>query len=308
MTISTHIKRNAMAALLILMSTAANATTVKLSNVPNYEWWYGCCVTSAGMMMGYYDRNGYAGYSYGNLVPGGVAELNTFPSTAGQWDYLAQYAIASPGHVQDFYGGGYGASGDDNYAGRPFDSLADFMGASQDAAGNTNGSTTLYYFSTGDRLTALDIFNAGSQFYDSDGMYGMWEYFDYSGYGSGSADDNFFTQLIQGQGSDPTKGFTFADYMAEIDAGRPMMIQVEGHSMLGYGYDDAASSLFIYDTWNNAENSMTWGGTYAGLAQWGVTGFIPTGSTVPIPEPSVYAMTMIGLFMVGMVAYRRRVA
>ena len=30
-------------------------------------------------------------------------------------------------------------------------------------------------------------------------------------------------------------GFTFADYMAGVKAGRVVMIQVEGHSMLGYG-------------------------------------------------------------------------
>ena len=38
---------------------------------PAYDWWYGCSPTSAGMMMGYYDRNGYGGLSYANLVRGG---------------------------------------------------------------------------------------------------------------------------------------------------------------------------------------------------------------------------------------------
>jgi hypothetical protein len=45
-----------------------------------------------------------------------------------------------------------------------------------------------------------------------------------------------FNQYIKGYAS-PTKGFTFADFVTEIDAGRPVLIQVEGHTMIGYGYD-----------------------------------------------------------------------
>ena len=28
---------------------------------PDYEWWYGCSPTAAGMLMGHYDINGYGG-------------------------------------------------------------------------------------------------------------------------------------------------------------------------------------------------------------------------------------------------------
>ena len=35
-----------------------------LPGAPNYDWWYGCSPTSAGMLMGYYDNNGYAGLNY----------------------------------------------------------------------------------------------------------------------------------------------------------------------------------------------------------------------------------------------------
>ena len=76
-----------------------------LANSGDYMWWYGCSATSAGMMMGYYDRNGYAGKQYPNLVPGGVAEALDGP--------LERATIASARHISDFYAGGYGASGDD---------------------------------------------------------------------------------------------------------------------------------------------------------------------------------------------------
>ena len=125
---------------------------------PDYDWWHGCSPTSAGMMMGYYDINGYGSLTYDNLVPGGVAETTTFPPGT----YLANDAIASSGHVADFYSDGDGASGDDvDPLWRSFDSLADFMGTSQDAYGNSNGWTLFWYASDGSVLTALDLWNAG---------------------------------------------------------------------------------------------------------------------------------------------------
>jgi len=63
---------------------------------PSYGWWYGCTATSAGMMMGYYDINGYGGLNYGNLVPGEVAEATTF-LIPNNWNYKVNNIIASQG-------------------------------------------------------------------------------------------------------------------------------------------------------------------------------------------------------------------
>ncbi len=272
-----------------------------LSDTASYSWWYGCSPTSAGMLMGYYDRKGYGGLLYGNLVPGGVAEASTFPSTAGTWSYLAQYAIASPGHVSAFYGNGYGASGDDNPALHThFDSLADFMGTNQDLYGNSNGGTSFYYFANGARLYAKDAYTQNLQ---ADGMYGIWEYLDYSGYGSHNAatDMNIFTQLTDNQGQ--TYGYSFNDYKAEIDAGREVMIHVKGHSMVGFGYGDN-NLVYLYDTWYPGEHTMMWGGSYSGLEMWGVTSIMPTGgSAVPIPA----AAWLLGSGLLGLMGVRRRV-
>jgi uncharacterized repeat protein (TIGR01451 family) len=65
-------------------------------------------------------------------------------------------------------------------------------------------------------------------------------------------------------------GFTYANFKAEIDAGRPVLIQLEGHTMLGYGYNDP-STIYIHDTWDYLDHSMTWGGTYGGMQHKGVT-------------------------------------
>ena len=275
-------------------------------NGPSYGWWYGCTPTSAGMMVGYYDRNGYGGKSYANLVPGGVAETSTVYGDAAR-NALVKNVIASQGHVTDYYSGdnncgfnAYNGSGDDvPVPTHAHNSLADFMGTSQDSVGNTNGSTTLYYFLNGSKFYAKDAFNYGVQ--DSDGMYGIAEYLQYAGYGDNpSTSTNYFTAHIYGTAF--PNGFTFAEYQAEIDAGRVVMIQVEGHSMFGYGYTDDGKIIFD-DTWGGHDKTMPWGGSYAGMYHWGVTCFTPTGGTV-VPLPAAVYSLASGLL--GLLWRRRR--
>jgi hypothetical protein len=70
-----------------------------------------------------------------------------------------------------------------------------------------------------------------------------------------------------------TGGFTLDDYKAEIDAGRPVLIHVVGHTMTGVGYDETGGSETIYleDTWSDGPQSMEWGGDYAGGGYTGLT-------------------------------------
>jgi len=284
-----------------------------LTNVSNYDWWYGCAPTSAGMMMGYYDRNGYMGYSYSNLVPGGVAEASSFPSTAGSWEYLCQNVIASEGHVNDFYIGSAGTSGDDvSPPNHSFDCLADFMGTSQDNlstvhGGNANSYTTFWYWNDGSPMYDSDIeelgLTYGPDFYNISGMYGMGEYVEYAGYET----TTLYNQYIDTAGY--TYGFTYAQYMAEIDAGRPVLIHVEGHTMFGYGYDNTIEpTVILYDTWGlNGQNPgvMVWGGTYLYgdllLEHYGVTAM----ELAVIPAPGAFLLGSIGLGFVGWMRKRR---
>ena len=256
--------------------------TVTLEGSGSYQWWYGCSPTSAGMMMGYYDGHGYS-----NLVPDGQAESHTF----GSGPYRVNEIIASPGHITDFYGGGFGSSDDDHAAPwHSFDCLADFMGTSQDAYGNPNGTTIFWYYESGTRLYDWDI--RTFDVYHNSGMYGIHEYVTYSGYQI----DSLFNQYIAGYGEDQTLGFTFTDYISEIDAGRPVMIHVDGHSMYGYGYDLDTTEVLLYDTWTSRQQRMTWGGTYDDRAHFGVTVL-----HLAVPEPSTLLLLGVG----GLLARRR---
>jgi len=251
--------------------------SVTLSDPGDYDWWHGCSPTSAGMIMGHYDVCGYNGQSYSNLVQSGNAENNTY----GGGPYLANDAIASSGHISDFYSGGYLASGDDVAPPwHSFDCLADFMGTSQDSVGNVNGSTTFYYWTDGAPFTESDAATYGVA--NLDGMYGIGEYLEYAGYDAAT----LYTQLIYTP-STPL-GFTFSQYVAEINAGRPVIIQVEGHSMYGYGYDSTAATVLLHDTWTLGQHSMTWGGSYSGMSQWGVV------ALTPIPEPATICLLGLG--------------
>ena len=84
-----------------------------------------------------------------------------------------------------------------------------------------------------------------------------------------------------------TGGFSFAQYKAEIDAGRPVMLNLAGHTIVGVGYDDTGSTVYIHDTWSNSDHTMTWGGSYAGMALLSVSIVNLQESTPGIPGISV---------------------
>lgn len=277
-----------------------------LPNTSESDWWYGCSPTAAGQIMGYYDRQGYNGQTYGNLVPGGVAEA----SAVGNPNAILKDTIASQGYQKDFYnadtygydtggGSGYGylESGDDRSSGiHAFNSLGDFMGTSQDSVGNKNGSTTFYYYGDGTLLTPDVLLAYGLQEYD--GMYGVKQYIEYSGYSV----NTIYTQVTDNVAG---AGFSFADYKAEIDAGREVMLHVEGHSMTGIGYE--GNNVLLYNTWGWGLDSMAWGGNYHGMNMWGVTVFEVAGGGSPVPEVAS-SVVLLGLAFGGLVTLRRRIA
>ncbi len=259
-----------------------------LSNVPAFDWSYGCSATSAAMLFGYYDRTGYSNM-YTGPTDGGVCPLDNsvwghtvWPSvTCGECPLNATHngtdGMTIKGHVDDYWID-YGRAGPDPYSGNwtehELDCAGDYMGTNQAIYHNIDGGTTFFWYDNGDPL--YDYTGSELDHY-RDGCHGMKLFAESRGY---TVVTNF-TQLIKGaQGTEPGKGFTFADFQAEIDAGCPVLIQlynpsIGGHTMLGYGYDTSDNTIYVHDTWDYSNYPMTWGGAFPygsdSLQQIGVT-------------------------------------
>jgi len=263
---------------------------VMLDGVPTSTWTYGCSATSAGMIFGYYDRHGYPNM-YVGPTNGGVAPLTDLgqgndPANpiAGATSIIATQngfdGSVTNGHVDDYWIA-VGAPGPDPWEGSWTehtwaDCTADFMGTNQwkwdfqPVVGvdgiidsNIDGATTLWLSFGPDQL--VDYVPDASGGLPQTGLsHGLRLFAESRGY---EVEENYSQRidaLIPG-------GFSFDDYMAEIDGGYPVMIYVEGHSMVGVGYDDATQTVYLHDTWDNDVHSMTWGGDYAGMAHVAMT-------------------------------------
>ncbi len=292
------------------------------------DWWYGCVPTSVGIMMAYYDTNGYNGHSYDRLIPGGRA-------TPGVGDYpnskLLRDVIASEGHQRDFYsadiygyndgGDGYldendvwhmqnfGLRNDDLPTSRPFDCLADFMGTSQESSNCMNGDTPIYFNGTGERFYytggILDVPHYGQVI---DMVYGTNAYVEYCGYSIAWA----YTQntdvhcLANNTGE---TGFTFDDYCAEIDAGRPMILNLYNpeyeHAIAAVGYDRTTESIYYYNTWDGDIHTLAWTGTLRDMTIDGVYAM----ELAPVPEPAALGLAAgLGSLLFSLQVRRRKAA
>jgi hypothetical protein len=249
-----------------------------LLNVPAFDWSYGCSATSAAMLFGYYDRTGYSNM-YTGPTNGGVCPLDNsiwgdtvYPSITCHecplsGTHLGVDGRAIKGHVDDYWIDYLNADPDPYVGNWPEHAqgscTGDFMGTNQSKFGAADGSTWFWFYPNGD--PRYDY--TGGEPAKIDGCHGMKDFAVSRGY----AVQTNFNQLIQGQGSDPAKGFTFSQYVAEIDAGRPVLIQVEGHTMLGYGYNTTGNVVYVRDTWDHISHQMTWGSTYSSMQHYGVT-------------------------------------
>jgi hypothetical protein len=259
---------------------------IVIEDVSPLKWAYGCSATAAAMIAGYYDRMQYREmYSTAN---------NEFPvsdknddvwTTSQHFDCplsVTKNGIdgrTTDGHVDHFYVA-TDHSGDDpnpNAAPNSYeDCTGDFMGTSQDYWSNSDGGTTFYYNTNGSKLYDFSACE-NAELYDPirrDGAHGLRLFFESRGYNIEQITGNnqIYTQYIYGYNGN-TQGFTFENYTQEIDAGRPVLIQVAGHTMCGVGYNDQDGNeeVILYNTWHLFYDTMTWGASYEGMAHVGVT-------------------------------------
>ena len=250
-------------------------------------------------MFGYYDNTGYPNM-YAGPTNGGV-----FPMSNAAWGTtvingesralcplsatrLGLDGRTTKGHVDDYWVS-YGSSAPDPFIGNwtehvHGDCTADYMGSNQSSFESVDGSTGFYYDPDGDPL-----YDGNGK--SDDGCHGMRLFAESRGY---QVVANYF-QLIYGYGGN-TKGFTFNDFKNEINAGRPVMIQLLGHSMVGFGYNDSGSTIYVRNTWDDNYNNtyaMTWGGSYSDMAQYGVTVLRLAASVATVPSLITTAVTSI---------------
>lgn len=296
----------------------APETAVIIDDVPTSRWTYGCAATAAGMIFGYYDRNGYPDM-YTGIKNGGVAPSHNLGRTALIATKKRREGNRSWGHVNDYWKR-YGKSGPDPYTikGREehtWDCVADFLGTNQwkwDYYGsdgqidfNVDGSTALWsYNSSGEKLYDY-IPDESFGLPQTSLCHGLKLFAEYRGY---SVSENY-TQKIDTLFED---GFSFEDFKNEIDSDHPVLIQLSGHTMVGVGYDDTDSTVYIHDTWDNRLHWMEWGTSYAGMSHVAVTVLhleepefsgslaLELQSSVQssvVPEPATIIILLLGMFL-----------
>lgn len=199
-----------------------------LSGMPQYFWWGGCSPTSGGMVIGYWDQlPGFGNLYYGDAS---VWEGNTYPGTYG-----TAAMISSEEHVAAGDGKGYNTSiGCGSPDDHPANCIADFMGT-ENGGSYTRGIVDgmIAYTQWDNPDTPVNESYPSECWYEEVGYWGG--------------------------------DFIFADFVAEIDAGRPMLLDVRtyqpppnpgqvwvGHTVVAYGYADGADPYFaVRDTWES---------------------------------------------------------
>jgi hypothetical protein len=224
---------------------AASSATVVIPGVPVYMWHQGCGPTAAGMVLGYWDGNGF-----GNLVPGSAATqtaavndmIGTQGPSSNYTDYCLplDYSYVDPSPLPDLSEPPVGDEHADNC-------VADFMFTSQSASSN----------------------------------YWGWSWFT----DVGPAVENYVSWLGQGYVATSTNHnwwntLNWTLLQNEVDAGRPMVFLVDtdgdnktDHFVTVVGYDTASGGqkYGCLDTWGTTvrwENFLQMG---SGVS-WGVYG------------------------------------
>jgi len=244
--------------------------------VPTYNWVFGCSSVSGAMILGYYDRNGYPNM-YTGPANSGVAPLNNstayWPTWSDGFETYPNLPLAASkngvdgrairGSIDDYWISYLSAANDPYITGAWTqhtwsDAIGDYMKTSQSAYSNVDGNTTFWnYTSSALPLTCAYMLSSGIS--TTDGTYGRKLFYEARGYTVTDCYSQKTDNTIPG-------GFSFAQFKTEIDAGRPVMLNLEGHTIVGVGYNDTGNTVYLHDTWHQdgTTQSMTWGGSFSG--------------------------------------------
>lgn len=226
-------------------------------DVPAYRWTHGCGPTAAGMVIAYWDKNGFS-----KLYPGSD---DSFVQDSSINELIAS-SVNTYSHVNDYANPQeYSGSGmiQDNYLSLGYtphvnDSLADFMLTSRSTRGNQYGWS---YFS--------DVRPA---------------FLEYVQYINSHYDRAYHVSVNNYTNYTYTISSLWSRYKAEIDAGRPVVFLVDSSgdgqtdhfiTATGYGTNSLGQPIYRFnDTWDNDQNNWA---VFRGLSssyRWGVYGMV----------------------------------
>ena len=249
-------------------------------------------------MMGYEDNSASFPNMYTGPANGGVCPMNnviywgstTYPGgTCGESPISVSHngidGRTTRGHVGDYWVDIESNQQDPYITGswtpHSNDSLGDFMATSHSAKSNIDGSTIFFYYNDGSRTYDF----TGAEPGQIDGCHGVKLFVEHCGY-SVEALGNYNQYIYGFEGR--SQGFTFENYKSEIDAGRPVLIHVSGHTMLGFGYDDTGQKVYLRDTWDHNSHEMAWGGNYGSMQHYGVSVIqLMGGGTPTVDTPTI---------------------
>jgi hypothetical protein len=282
-----------------------------ISSFPSYNWVFGCSAVSAAMIAGYYDRTGYPNIYTGQTNDGKMPLSDTaWP----QWKdcagvtYVSNPLVASQKGLDgrtsrgtiDNYWVSFNSTAPDPYLTNGWlehtwgTAISDYMKTSQSTwpYQSRDGSTWFWSYSSAAKYNCytMETTKPSGETYtiaEVDGTYGRKRFYEARGY----TILDCYNQKTENQ---VTGGFSLADFKAEIDAGHPVLLNLTGHSIVGYGY--SGSTIFVRDSWDSDPEktyTMTWGGSYsyAGmpLRSVSVVQLAPPASSPPPPPEEVTA-------------------
>jgi len=262
----------------VSVSSLDRAATL-LPSFPSYSWVFGCSAVSGAMVAAYYDNNAYPNM-YAGPTNGGVMPLSdtAWPTWLDSVNhrYPNNPLIASHNGVDGHSGNGsiddywvsYFSSANDPYLTNGWSqhtwgtAIGDYMKTSQSAYGNEDGGTLFWNYTSSPAQLSCATMEANGW---PDGTLGRKEFYEARGYTVTDCYNQRTENIVTG-------AFSLADFQAEINAGHPVFLNLEGHSVVGYGYD--GSTIYIRDTWDNNPSSlhtMSWGGSYQDMAMLSVS-------------------------------------
>ncbi|HIE11464.1 MAG TPA: hypothetical protein EYP62_07610 [Kiritimatiellae bacterium] len=291
-----------------------------LLDIPAYDWHYGCFGTASGILMGYWDRNGFPNM-YTGPTANGIAPLTNSGTNSGirsLWATQAAFdgrSATNYGHVDDYWIT-YESEDADPWHTRgcehPPDCVGDFIGLNQnrwtnlnsECNGNRDGWAFNYFDTSGARRVN---FTPGPEagLPARDVQSGLRAYAQYRGYTADS-----FSQLVDiWTDTPPGQGFTFQDVVREIEAGYPLLLMLQDHiycrtsgynpdvhALVVCGYrvtDDGLQQVRVRTGWTtdtNAYDLKSWAEEkwYSWFGSW------PRGAIGFHPRPQVSSVSRSG--------------